>query len=207
MRRQSAVMHRVLIIMATILKITTRAIRRVSYGNDTCFPERGLPIPWIPLVARRWSGRFLRSSAKNLHSSPLPSLAKLIERLKEKLRQTGEGGGGGHRRRATFVTGSRRVLRMLLYVTGNKSSPAAYTDQRRRPKEFSKLSKARRKETLLNIVYIYIHEACIGTHLILTRIREVEPIIQLVSLGNLPRVRVSRKLWKKGRGLMFRWKN
>lgn len=92
------------------------------------------------------------------------------------------------------MTGSRRVLRMLLYVTGNKSSPAAYTDQRRRPKEFSKLSKARRKETLLNIVYIYIHEACIGTHLILTRIREVEPIIQLVSLGNLPRVRVSRKL-------------
>lgn len=145
-------MHRVLIIMATILKITTRAIRRVSYGNDTCFPERGLPIPWIPLVARRWSGRFLRSSAKNLHSSPLPSLAKLIERLKEKLRQTGEGG-----RRATFVTGSRRVLRMLLYVTGNKSSPAAYTDQRRRPKEFSKLSKARRKETLLNIVRIYIY--------------------------------------------------
>lgn len=136
-------------------------------------------------------------------STPLlPSPAKLIERLKEKLRQTGEGG-----RRATFVTGSRRVLRMLLYVTGNKSSPAAYTDQRRRPKEFSKLSKARRKETLLNIVYMYIHEACIGTHLILTRIREVEPIIQLVSLGNLPRVRVSRKLWKKGRGLMFRWKN
>lgn len=55
------------------------------------------------------------------------------------------------------MTGSRRVLRMLLYVTGNKSSPAAYTDQRRRPKEFSKLSKARRKETLLNIVYIFIH--------------------------------------------------
>lgn len=80
---------------------------------------------------------------------------------------------------------------MLLYVTGNKSSPAAYTNVNRRPsKEFSKLSKACRKdgETLLNIVYTYIYESCIGIHLILTRIREVEPIIQLVSLGNLPRV-------------------
>lgn len=102
------------------------------------------------------AGDFCDRRPKISTPSPLQLVAKLIERLKEKLRQTGERA----RRRATFVTGSRRVLRMLLYVTGNKSSPAAYANLRR-PKEFSKLSKARPKdgETLLNIVriYIYIH--------------------------------------------------
>lgn len=169
------------------------------------FPQRGLPIPWIPLRRGSREGWFLRSSAKNLDPSPLSgSLAKLIERLKEKLRQTGERA----RRRATFVTGSRRVLRMLLYVTGNKSSPAAYTNVNRRPsKEFSKLSKACRKdgETLLNIVRIYVY----------TRVVYRDPFnINPNSRGRTDyptcitwkppqsRVRVSRKLWK-GRGLIW----
>lgn len=88
---------------------------------------------------------------------PLPWLAaKLIERLKEKLRQT------RGRARSWPSPSSRRVLRMLLYVTGNKSlCRAAYTNRPtdHRPKEFSKLSTKAcvkgNREPRPDIVHVY----------------------------------------------------
>lgn len=154
-----------LIIMTTILKITK--LVQVPFETTRVSPTRiANSVASSTTASARIRSReggegeqviFAIVGQKSRAPPPLPWLAaKLIERLKEKLRQT------RGRARSWPSPSSRRVLRMLLYVTGNKSlCRAAYTNRPtdHRPKEFSKLSTKAcvkgNREPRPDIVHVY----------------------------------------------------